>query len=94
MNPRNFSGLSQKIAHELTDTLYIMKHWHICMLIFYTIGTLVEEADDKWIPGISLRGLNKWYGDRQVVNNISCDFYEGQITVLLGHNGAAKTTTM
>ena len=28
------------------------------------------------------------------VNNISLDMYEGQITALLGHNGAGKSTTM
>ncbi|KAK3089434.1 hypothetical protein FSP39_003578, partial [Pinctada imbricata] len=55
---------------------------------------LVEEPDDRWIPGISLRGLSKSYGNHKAVKNINCDFYEGHVTVLLGHNGAAKTTTI
>jgi ATP-binding cassette subfamily A (ABC1) protein 3 len=29
-----------------------------------------------------------------VANNISLNIYSGQITVLLGHNGTGKTTTM
>lgn len=28
------------------------------------------------------------------VKNLSLNFYEGQITALLGHNGAGKTTVM
>ncbi len=29
-----------------------------------------------------------------VVNNVSLNIYSGQITVLLGHNGAEKITTV
>ncbi|XP_014205585.1 ATP-binding cassette sub-family A member 2-like [Copidosoma floridanum] len=52
-------------------------------------------------PGIQLRNLRKTYnvglcGDAQVhaLKGISIDFYQGQITSLLGHNGAGKTTMM
>jgi ABC-type multidrug transport system ATPase subunit len=30
----------------------------------------------------------------QALRGVSVDFYKGQITALLGHNGAGKTTMM
>lgn len=44
--------------------------------------------------GVSLRGITKVYGSKAAVNDLSLNFYEGNITSLLGHNGAGKTTTM
>lgn len=46
------------------------------------------------VAGMSLRNLTKKFGGKTVVNKVNADFYEGQITALLGHNGAAKTTTL
>ncbi len=40
-------------------------------------------------------GRNHLMAVRQVaVEDLSLNFYEGQITSFLGHNGAGKTTTM
>ncbi|POI23494.1 hypothetical protein CIB84_012757, partial [Bambusicola thoracicus] len=44
--------------------------------------------------GVSLHGITKVYGSKAAVDNLSLNFYEGNITSLLGHNGAGKTTTM
>lgn len=33
------------------------------------------------------------FKEKTVVDNMSINFYENQITGLLGHNGAGKTTT-
>ncbi|XP_053925522.1 glucosylceramide transporter ABCA12 isoform X1 [Cuculus canorus] len=44
--------------------------------------------------GVSLCGITKVYGSKAAVNNLSLNFYEGNITSLLGHNGAGKTTTI
>lgn len=44
--------------------------------------------------GVSLCGITKVYGSKTAVDNLSLNFYEGNITSLLGHNGAGKTTTM
>ncbi|GAB0191806.1 glucosylceramide transporter ABCA12 [Grus japonensis] len=44
--------------------------------------------------GVSLRGITKVYGSKAAVDNLSLNFYEGNITSLLGHNGAGKTTTI
>ncbi|XP_046362068.2 uncharacterized protein LOC124139094 isoform X1 [Haliotis rufescens] len=57
--------------------------------------TLFESSGGgSGIPGMAVRNLTKKYGKKVTVDNISADFYEGQVTALLGHNGAAKTTTM
>lgn len=62
------------------------------------------EDDPDGLPlGISIQGLSKDFstgllpGRRRktlAVNDLSLNFYEGQITAFLGHNGAGKTTTM
>ena len=50
--------------------------------------------------GVSTRNLTKTYHSNcrlkkvTAIKNLSLDFFEGQITALLGHNGAGKTTTL
>ena len=60
-----------------------------------------EEPDFEREPthlklGASICNLFKVYktGKKLAVNDLSINFYEGQITSFLGHNGAGKTTTM
>lgn len=53
------------------------------------------EAEPKaQVAGIQVRGLRKVYDKKVAVNNLTLNMYEDQITVLLGHNGAGKSTTM
>lgn len=54
-----------------------------------------------YTPGIQIRNLKKsyftnWFSrtKTEALRGISIDFYKGQITTLLGHNGAGKTTMM
>ncbi|XP_008203624.1 retinal-specific phospholipid-transporting ATPase ABCA4-like [Nasonia vitripennis] len=54
-----------------------------------------------YTPGITIRNLKKDYSigffknaKVQALRGVSIDFYKGQITSLLGHNGAGKTTMM
>jgi len=43
---------------------------------------------------ITLRGLTKRYGEKTVVDALTCDVGPGQVTGFLGPNGAGKSTTM
>jgi ABC-2 type transport system ATP-binding protein len=45
-------------------------------------------------PAITIRGLNKNYGDKTVLSNINLDIYPGQIIGYIGPNGAGKSTTV
>ncbi|XP_054718877.1 phospholipid-transporting ATPase ABCA7-like [Uloborus diversus] len=45
--------------------------------------------------GVSIHHLTKIYENKKLaVDDLSLNFYEGQITSFLGHNGAGKTTTI
>jgi len=51
----------------------------------------IETEPSKLKPGIRIKGLTKMYGNSKVaVKNLSLNFYEGQITAFLGHNGAGE----
>ncbi|GMT18454.1 hypothetical protein PFISCL1PPCAC_9751, partial [Pristionchus fissidentatus] len=68
-----------------------------------------EEVHEKSDPTISIAGLTKTYGasffkklfdckfgkngEKLAVDNLCLQLYKGQITALLGHNGAGKSTT-
>lgn len=43
---------------------------------------------------IDVQGLNKTFGDRHVVNDVSLKIEEGRICGFLGPNGSGKTTTL
>ncbi|XP_011496889.1 PREDICTED: ATP-binding cassette sub-family A member 1-like [Ceratosolen solmsi marchali] len=58
-------------------------------------------SKNSYTPGIQIRNLKKDYSTHlfskskvQALRGVSVDFYKGQITALLGHNGAGKTTMM
>ncbi len=42
--------------------------------------------------GLSIRGLNKWFGSNHVVKDLSIDVEPGEFLVLLGPSGCGKTT--
>ncbi len=44
-------------------------------------------------PLLKVRGLEKWYGRRQVVNGVDYEVAQGEVVGLLGPNGAGKTTS-
>ncbi|XP_034641961.1 ATP-binding cassette sub-family A member 12 [Trachemys scripta elegans] len=54
----------------------------------------LEPEPPNLTVGVSLHGITKTYGSKDAVENLSLNFYEENITSLLGHNGAGKTTTI
>lgn len=43
---------------------------------------------------VSLKNVQKWYGDNHVVKNMNIDIAEGEFLTLLGPSGCGKTTTL
>ena len=43
---------------------------------------------------IDVRGLNKSFGDKRVVQDVSLQVHRGEIFGFLGPNGSGKTTTI
>ena len=43
---------------------------------------------------VILSFISQEFGDKVVVNNMSLNLFKGQITILLGQNGAGKTTIL
>ena len=43
---------------------------------------------------VSLRNVDKWYGDNHVVKNMDLEIMEGEFLTLLGPSGCGKTTTL
>ncbi|KAM5227715.1 phospholipid-transporting ATPase ABCA3-like [Ctenodactylus gundi] len=57
-----------------------------------------EDEPTDLVAGIQIRHLYKIFQERhtskRALNDLSLNLYEGQITVLLGQNGAGKSTTL
>ncbi|CAH0723431.1 unnamed protein product, partial [Brenthis ino] len=58
-------------------------------------GEMIKEKDPRNLDiGVKMMNLTKVYGNNVVVNNLNLNIFDDQITVLLGHNGAGKSTTI
>ena len=58
-----------------------------------------DDSESPRVIGVSLENLTKIYSisgneKRIAVNNLTLDFLVGEVTALLGHNGAGKSTMM
>ncbi|KAL1774688.1 ATP-binding cassette sub-family A member 3-like [Sigmodon hispidus] len=59
-----------------------------------TIHNSFEAEPTNMVAGIQIKRLHKEFRNKPAVSNLSLNVYEGQVTVLLGHNGAGKSTTL
>lgn len=46
------------------------------------------------VAGISLKNLNKWYGDYHATRDVNLEIAEGELVVLVGPSGCGKSTTL
>jgi phospholipid/cholesterol/gamma-HCH transport system ATP-binding protein len=51
-------------------------------------------SDEKNKNIIEIEGLNTWYGDRQILSNISLNVVHKEIMVIMGHSGSGKSTLL
>ena len=43
---------------------------------------------------IEIEGLNTWYGDKQILSDISLNVFRKEIMVIMGHSGSGKSTLL
>lgn len=55
--------------------------------------TVTQPAPDATTAGLQVTHLQKRYGARQVVHDVSLNVRQGEVVGLLGPNGAGKTTS-
>uniref|UniRef100_A0A8B9YMI8 ABC transporter domain-containing protein n=1 Tax=Bos mutus grunniens TaxID=30521 RepID=A0A8B9YMI8_BOSMU len=78
----NDSVITQNKYFEAEPTGLVagIKIKHLYKVLFQNVGN-----KDQWYLEL---------GDKVVINNMSLNLYKGQITILLGQNGAGKTTAL
>ena len=57
-------------------------------------AVIKDSAQQNDNPLVSLRNLNKHYGDFAAVDNISLDIKDGEFLTFLGSSGSGKSTTL
>lgn len=57
------------------------------------MSAVLKTSDDQ-APLVSLRNLNKHYGDFAAVDNINLDIRDGEFLTFLGSSGSGKSTTL
>lgn len=57
-------------------------------------AVIKDPAQQRDKPLVSLRNLNKHYGDFAAVDNISLDIQDGEFLTFLGSSGSGKSTTL
>ncbi|MNO80589.1 Spermidine/putrescine import ATP-binding protein PotA [compost metagenome] len=58
------------------------------------MSAVIKNAAEQGKTLVSLRNLNKHYGDFAAVDNISLDIQDGEFLTFLGSSGSGKSTTL
>ncbi|WP_287810485.1 ABC transporter ATP-binding protein, partial [Pseudomonas sp.] len=58
------------------------------------MSAVINETAQPGKTLVSLRNLNKHYGDFAAVDNISLDIKDGEFLTFLGSSGSGKSTTL
>jgi ABC-2 type transport system ATP-binding protein len=58
------------------------------------VATTRSRSTSGASSAVTIRGLQKRYGEKQAVDGLDLDIYDGEVFALLGPNGAGKTTTV
>ncbi|KAJ7345047.1 hypothetical protein JRQ81_000997, partial [Phrynocephalus forsythii] len=87
---------SEKIKGYLFTNFFLTRQpsFHEKMYVQSALPSNLEPEPTNLKVGVSLHGITKIYESKAAVQNLCLNFYEGNITSLLGHNGAGKTTTI
>jgi spermidine/putrescine transport system ATP-binding protein len=54
----------------------------------------IPDSEAENLSGLSIRGIDKQFGDVQAIKNVSIDVPEGKFFTLLGPSGCGKTTLL
>lgn len=57
----------------------------------FTVEKLTTPIEDRK-DIISVKGLNKWFGDLHVLNDVNLTVKQGEVIVILGPSGSGKST--
>ncbi|KRP65764.1 ABC transporter ATP-binding protein [Pseudomonas orientalis] len=58
------------------------------------MSAVIQDVRNPGQPLVSLRNLNKYYGDFAAVDDISLDIKDGEFLTFLGSSGSGKSTTL
>ncbi|XP_070588323.1 glucosylceramide transporter ABCA12 [Erythrolamprus reginae] len=91
-----FPLLSEKLTSYLFTNFFSRKQSTFPEKIYVhnALPSNIEPEPTHLKVGVSLQGITKIYESKAAVQNLNLNFYEGNVTSLLGHNGAGKTTTI
>ena len=58
------------------------------------VNKFIQRSPANLEATIRIKNLHKNFGSTYAVRGVNLNVYKGEITVLLGHNGAGKTTML